>query len=95
VLAQIAGLKIPRGAAGEVVRREQHYFATHAGRMSYRKIHRRGWPIGSGPVESACRQRQCRFKRPGQFWTAKGMRHLSTLTEARHNHHWDELWLAA
>jgi hypothetical protein len=95
VLAQIAGLKLPRGAAGEVVRREQNYFATHAGRMSYRKIHGRGWPIGSGPVESACRQRQCRFKRPGQFWTAKGMRHLSALTEARHNHHWDELWLAA
>jgi hypothetical protein len=53
-----------------------------------------GWPIGSGTVESACRQRQCRFKRPGQFWTPKGMRHLSALTEARHNHHWDELWLS-
>ena len=53
------------------------------------------WPIGSGPVESACRQRQCRFKRSGQFWTPKGMRHLGALTEARHNHHWDELWLAS
>ena len=82
------------GAAGAVVKREQHYFATHAGRMNYRTIQRRGWPIGSGPVESACRQRQCRFKRPGQFGTAKGLRHLSALTEARHNHHWDELWLA-
>jgi hypothetical protein len=92
VLAEIAGLKVPRGEAGEVVKREQNYFATHAGRVSYQRIHRRGWPIGSGPVESACRQRQCRFKRPGQFWTAKGMRHLSALTEARHNHHWDELW---
>ena len=47
----------------------------------------------SGPVESACRQRQCRFKRSGQFWTAKGLRHLGALTEARYNHHWDELWL--
>jgi hypothetical protein len=92
VLAEIAGLKVPRGAAGEEVQREQNYFATHAGRMNYQKIHRRGWPIGSGAVESACRQRQCRFKRPGQFWTAKGMRHLSALTEARHNHHWDQLW---
>jgi hypothetical protein len=27
--------------------------------------------------------------------TAKGMRHLGALTEARHNHHWDELWLAS
>ena len=95
VMTEIAALKVPRGAAGEEVKREQNYFATHARRMNYQTIQRRGWPIGSGPVESACRQRQCRFKRPGQFWTPKGMRHLSALTEARHNHHWDELWLTA
>lgn len=95
LLNEIARLKVPRGPAGEVVRREQNYFVTHTGRMNYERLHRRGWPIGSGPVESACRQRQCRFKRPGQFWTPKGMRHLSALTEARHNHHWDELWLSS
>lgn len=92
VLAEIAGLKVPRGKAAAIVKREQSYLATHARRMNYQAIHRRGWPIGSGPVESACRQRQCRFKRAGQFWTAKGMRHLGALTEARHNHHWDQLW---
>jgi hypothetical protein len=94
VLAEIAGLKIPSHEAGKVVAREQNYFASHAQRMNYRTLHRRGWPIGSGAVESACRQRQCRFKRPGQFWTPRGMSHLSSLTEARHNHHWDELWPA-
>ena len=93
VLAKIAALPVPKGEAGKVVLREQNYFATHADRMNYQSIHRRGWPIGSGAVESACRQRQCRFKRPGQFWTAKGMRHLSSLTEARHNNHWDDLWI--
>lgn len=92
LLAQIKGLKIPKGEAGKVVRREQNYFATHSKRVSYRKIQQRGWPIGSGAVESACSQRQCRFKRPGQFWTPTGMRNLSALTEARHNHYWDELW---
>ena len=95
VLREIAALKVPSDAAAEVVKREQNYFATHAGRVNYQAIHRRGWPIGSGSVESACRQRQCRFKRSGQFWTAKGMRHLSALTEARHNHHWEELWSSA
>lgn len=93
VLAELAGLKRSRGPAGETVQREQNYFATHAGRMNYRSLHRRGWPIGSGPVESACRQRQCRFKRSGQFWTPKGMLHLGALVQARHNHHWDELWI--
>jgi hypothetical protein len=92
VLKEIAALATPRGPAGEVIRREKEYFASQAGRMNYQGLARKGWPIGSGSVESACRQRQCRFKRPGQFWTAKGMRRLGALVEARHNHHWDELW---
>jgi hypothetical protein len=92
VLAEIAKLRVPPTEAGQVIQREQAYFAGQADRMVYSKIHRRGWPIGSGPVESACRSRQCRFKRPGQSWTASGMRNLGALAEARHNHHWDELW---
>jgi hypothetical protein len=71
-LRTIAGLPAGRGAAGEVIRREQNYFAEHAGRMNYRAVAERGWPIGSGPVESACLQRQGRFKRSGQSWTPQG-----------------------
>jgi len=92
VLAEIARMKPSDDEAGKVLAREQNYFASHAQRMNYNSIHQRGWPIGSGAVESACRQRQCRFKRPGQFWTPQGMRHLGSLIEARHNHHWDNLW---
>ena len=92
VLTQIQGLKKKRGAAGLVIERERRYFANHAGRMNYQAMARRGWPIGSGAVESACRQKQCRFKRPGQFWTAQGLRCLCALDEARRNHHWDQLW---
>lgn len=91
-LQVIARLAVPRGERGQVVRREQNYFAGQAPRMKYQAIAARGWPIGSGAVESVCRQRQCRFKRPGQFWTAKGLRYLSALEEARLNHHWEELW---
>lgn len=92
VLYQIARLRPQRGEAGQAIRREQGYFQTHAGRMNYEQIAKRGWPIGSGPVESACRQKQCRFKRCGQFWTKRGLRNLCALDEARRNHHWDELW---
>jgi hypothetical protein len=91
-LRQIAQLRPRRGAAGKVIRREQNYFATHAGRMNYHTLAKRGWPIGSGAVESACRQKQCRFKRCGQFWTKSGLRNLCALDEARRNRHWDELW---
>lgn len=92
VLSELVRLKRKRGAAGEALSREQNYFANHASRMNYQTIARRGWPIGSGAVESACRQKQCRFKRPGQFWTPKGLRNLIALDEARRNHHWDQLW---
>jgi len=92
VLRELAALRPPRGAAGEVVRREQQYFARHAGRMNYQELAQRGWPIGSGAVESACRQAQGRCKGPGQFWRASGLRHLTALLEARTNGHWDQLW---
>jgi hypothetical protein len=91
-LRQIAQIKKRRGETGKVIGREQNYFATHAGRMNYQQIAKRGWPIGSGAVESACRQKQCRFKRCGQFWTKEGLRNLCALDEARRNRHWDELW---
>ncbi len=92
VLREVAGLKKPPGEAGKIIQREQAYLAGHSHRMNYQKIARRGWPIGSGAVESACHQKQCRFKRPGQFWTPKGLRHLLALDEARRNHHWNQLW---
>jgi hypothetical protein len=93
VLREIAALPRRRGPSGAAMRREQNYFAAHAGRMNYPELARRGWPVGSGAVESACRSRQCRRKRPGQFWTRTGLRHLDALEEARDHGHWDELWL--
>lgn len=92
VLQEIAGLKTGRGARGKIVRREQNYFASQAGRVAYETLTERGWPIGSGAVESACRQRQCRYKRCGQFWTEPGLRNLCALEEARANGHWQQLW---
>lgn len=91
-LAELAALPRQRGQRGKVIRREQNYFAEQAARMSYQKLAQRGWPIASGPVESACRTRQCRRKRVGQFWTQAGLRHLDALEEARDHGHWDDLW---
>ena len=75
------------------MQKQKNYFAGQSGRMNYQAIAARGWPIGSGAVESACRQSQCRFKRSGQFWTERGFRNLTALDEARRNAHWDELWI--
>ena len=93
-LAQMAALKVPRGPSAETVREQKNYFANQAERMNYQAIAQRGWPIGSGAVESACSGQQNRFKRRGQFWTRAGLGNLAALKEARENKHWDELWFA-
>lgn len=94
VLREIRGLKVCRSQRGQIVRKEKKYFAGQAKRMNYKEISDRGWPIGSGPVESSCRQDQRRFKGPGQSWTRQGFDNLSALDQARRNNHWDELWLS-
>ena len=93
VLQRLRQLRRRRGAAGETIRREKNYFENHRQRLNYQELSQRGWPIGSGPVESACGQRQRRFKRPGQFWTEKGLCYLNALIEARDLDHWDSLWI--
>ena len=63
---------MPGGPATQTVAKEVDYFHEHQKRMDYRAGRRAGEPIGSGPVEATCRQAQCRFKRPGQFWSQTG-----------------------
>ena len=92
VWQRLSQLRPARGPAAETIRREKGYFQSHQHRMNYQQIARRGWPIGSGPVESACAQRQGRFKRPGQFWSQLGLRHLNALIEARDQDYWSQLW---
>lgn len=93
-LAQIAELKAPRGERGKTVREQRNYFANQSERMNYEEIADRGWPIGSGAVESACSGEQNRLKRRGQFWTKRGLGNLAALIGARENDYWDELWFA-
>lgn len=95
VLKELAQLKVPRGLRGKIVRKEQNYFKEQQQRMNYQELSERGWPIGSGAVESQCNQAQGRFKRSGQFWTQQGFRHLCALDEAWLNGHWNQIWLTA
>ncbi len=94
-LEELANLEVPAGEAGKAVVEQQNYFQKQSKRLRYKEIFKRGWPIGSGAVESACSGQQGRFKQRGQFWSESGFRNLSALKQARENHHWDELWFAA
>ena len=88
--AVLAGL--PAGTAANAVAQEVAYFHTHQARLDYRAGRRAGEPIGSGPVEATCRQNQCRFKRPGQFWSRTGDEALLCLETFWRNDRWSLLF---
>jgi len=49
-------------------------------------------PLGSGAIESTCRQYQCRFKRTGQFWSTAGDEALMRLETFWRNGRWHRLY---
>jgi hypothetical protein len=83
---------LPTGSVAEALAKEVAYFREHQHRMDYRAARRAGEPIGSGPVEATCRQGQCRFKRPGQFWSPAGDEALLCLETFWRNERWDLLF---
>jgi hypothetical protein len=83
---------LPPGPVAQTLTKEVTYFREHRDRMDYRAARRAGEPIGSGPVEATCRQAQCRFKRPGQFWTPAGDEALLCLETFGRNGRWSLLF---
>jgi hypothetical protein len=70
------------------VERETNYFQEHRDRLHYAAREAEGAPIGSGAMESVCRQFQTRFKGAGKFWSVPGRENLMALDVARRNHDW-------
>jgi hypothetical protein len=83
---------MPAGPAAQAAQKEVNYLQEHQERMDYRAGKRRGEPIGSGAVESTCRQAQCRFKRPGQYWSRQGDEALLCLETFWRNERWHLLF---
>ena len=84
--------RLSPGPAAEAAAKEVNYFHEHQERMDYRAGRRRGEPIGRGSVEATCRQTQCRFKRPGQFWSQAGDEALMYLEMFWRNGRWHRLF---
>jgi hypothetical protein len=74
------------------VESELAYLESHRERMDYAAARRAGEPQGSGAMESTCRQYQCRFKRPGQFWSCVGDEGLMGLETFWRNDRWHLLF---
>ena len=56
---------------------EINYFEANRGRMNYRQYRQQHLPIGSGTVESACKNVVvARMKQAGMTWTLEGAQHM-------------------
>jgi len=81
-----------RSKKRQAVEAELKYLESHRKRMDYADARRAGEPLGSGAMESTCRQYQCRFKRPGQFWSCVGDEGLMCLETFWRNNRWHLLF---
>ena len=68
------------------------YYRSNEKRMKYVAGKKRGEPVGSGAIESTCRQMQCRMKRCGQFWSIRGDEALLCLEIFWRNDRWELLF---
>lgn len=92
-LTQAAALEAgtqPRKAAA--LQTEAGYFTTNQRRMQYMQMREDGWPIGSGMVESGCKQFRQRFAGPGMRWSRPGAERLIPIRAAVMSNRFDAVW---
>jgi hypothetical protein len=81
-----------RGSRRAVVQAERNYLENNRERLNYKGAQERGEPLGSGAMESTCKQYQVRFHRSGQFWTREGDEALMCLETFWRNARWSLLF---
>jgi hypothetical protein len=95
VLAALRGLAVRGRAARECLKEVVTYFANQVHRMDYPMYRAKGWQIGSGQVESACKTVVGqRLKGAGMRWGADGadaVCHLRALFRSEPGQ-WEGFW---
>ena len=93
VVARIRGLSTKDPETSEILEREANYFQKHAERMHYKAFREKGYPIGSGVIESACKHvvaQRCR--RASMRWTDEGLQAILELRCLHKNKSWRKYW---
>jgi hypothetical protein len=76
----------------EAIQAEIPYFVNNANRMDYARFRAAGYAIGSGTVESACKQIVTqRLKKPGAQWIVDGAVYTAKARAAWLSNEWDTL----
>ena len=76
------------------LRQEAGYFERNQRRMQYLETREDGFPIGSGMVESGCKQFRARFAGPGMRWNRESAERLLPVRAAILSKRFDQVWNA-
>jgi hypothetical protein len=68
------------------------YIAPRRAMIQYPRFAERGWQIGSGPTEAACKTLPARLKRSGMRWNSENAEALAQLTALHQNQQWNAYW---
>jgi hypothetical protein len=85
-------VKTLRGSRRKAVQAQKNYLDNNRDRLDYKGAKEKGEPLGSGAMESTCKQYQGRFHRSGQFWSTAGDEALMCLETFWRNARWSLLF---
>ncbi len=95
VSADIRDLAAEHPRVSQALLTEAGYFETNKRRMQYLEVRDAGLPIGSGMVESGCKQFGARFDGAGMRWSRPGAERVIPIRAAILSGRFDEVWQAA
>jgi len=82
-------------ARRQALQAQRTFFTRNRTRMAYADFRRRGLPIGSGPVEAACKTLlKARMCQSGMRWTTQGGQNILDLRTYVKSNRWDPMWEA-
>lgn len=72
-----------------------NYVAQRQEMIAYDEFEKRGWHIGSGPIEAMCKATTRRIKGPGMRWDADNAEAMMALEALYQSHLWEKYWTKA
>ena len=82
-----------RGRPRATLEQRSRYVTDKIDRMNYPAARQRGWQIGTGMIESTCKQLVGqRLKGPGMHWTEAGALAITALRATDLNGRWNAFW---
>ena len=82
-----------RGERAKRIREARGFFKRNKSRMNYQEFISKGYPIGSGPVEAACKTLvKIRMVRSGMRWSREGGERVLRIRTVIKSDRWEPFW---